>query len=99
MKLGVLSEEDYRTVRAAYAFLLRLRNELHFREKKSQDVLDRAMQMSIAESWGYEGTGTKLPVEQFMQDYFAHTRNIRYTSKFLWMMRSLGQSWLVLMNG
>ncbi|MGC6550104.1 MAG: HD domain-containing protein [Rubripirellula sp.] len=82
VKLGVLSEEDYRTVRAAYAFLLRLRNELHFREKKSQDVLDRAMQMSIAESWGYEGTGTKLPVEQFMQDYFAHTRNIRYTSKF-----------------
>ena len=82
VKLGVLSEEDYRTVRAAYSFLLRLRNELHFREKKSQDLLDRAMQMSIAESWGYEGTGTKLPVEQFMQDYFAHTRNIRYTSKF-----------------
>ncbi|MBL6724142.1 MAG: [protein-PII] uridylyltransferase [Rubripirellula sp.] len=82
VKLGVLSEEDFRSVRAAYAFLLRLRNELHFREKKNQDVLDRAMQMEIAKDWGYEGEDGLLPVEQFMQDYFAHTRNVRYSSKF-----------------
>ena len=82
VKLGVLSEEDFRSVRVAYSFLLRLRNELHFREQKSQDVLDRAMQMEIAEAWGYCGDGSLLAVEQFMQDYFAHTRNVRYSSKF-----------------
>ena len=82
VKLGIMPEEDYRSIRAAYAFLLRLRNELHFREKKNQDVLDRAMQIEIAESWGYQGEDGKLPVEQFMQDYFAHTRNVRYSSKF-----------------
>lgn len=82
VKLGVLSEEDFRSVRAAYSFLLRLRNELHFREQKSQDVLDRAMQMEIAEAWGYRGDGSLLAVEQFMQDYFAHTRDVRYSSKF-----------------
>ncbi len=80
--LGALPEEDYRLVRAAYAFLLRLRHELHFREKKNQDVLDRGAQMEIAESWGYQGKGSLLPVEQFMQDYFAHTRNVRYASRF-----------------
>ncbi len=80
--LGILAKEDFKLVRSAYSFLLRLRNELHFREKKNQDVLDRPAQMEIAEAWGYEGQGSLLPVEQFMQDYFAHTRNVRYSSKF-----------------
>ncbi|MFK8111559.1 MAG: [protein-PII] uridylyltransferase [Rubripirellula sp.] len=82
LKLGALPEEDYRQLRKAYAFMLRLRHELHFREKKSQDTLDRATQMEIAEAWGYQGTEGVLPVEQFMQDYFDNTRNVRYASTF-----------------
>ncbi len=62
--------------------MLRLRNELHFREGKSQDVLDRPTQMEIAESWGYHGTEGVLPVEQFMQDYFDNTRNVRYAAAY-----------------
>src|SRR6056297_2009170 len=65
LKLGALPEEDYRQLRQAYAFMLRLRNELHFREGKSQDVLDRPTQMEIAQAWGYQGTEGVLPVEQF----------------------------------
>ena len=83
MKLGVLSEEDYRAVRAAYRHFCfkELRNELHFRrEEKPRYVAGPlAMQMSIAESWGYEGTGTKLPVEQFMQDCLASRTKHRDT--------------------
>lgn len=82
LKLGVLPEEDYRLLRQAYGFMLSLRNELHFREKKSQDVLDRPTQMAIAEAWGYQGTDGVLPVEQFMQDYFEKTRNVRYAAAF-----------------
>ena len=82
LKLGALPEEDYRTVRKAYAFMLRLRNELHFRENRAQDVLDRPMQMTIADAWGYEGAKGVLPVEQFMQDYFDNTRNVRYAAAF-----------------
>jgi [protein-PII] uridylyltransferase len=82
LKLGALPEEDYRELRRAYAFLLRLRHELHFRDKKSQDTLDRPTQMQIAEAWGYEGTEGVLPVEQFMQDYFDNTRNVRYAAGF-----------------
>jgi [protein-PII] uridylyltransferase len=82
VKLGALPEEDYQKLRAAYAFLLRLRNELHFREQKCQDILDRATQLEIAQAWGYKGREGVLPVEQFMQDYFDNARNVRYASAF-----------------
>jgi len=62
--------------------MLRLRHELHFREGKSQDVLDRGTQLEIAEAWGYQGSDGILPVEQFMQDYFDNTRNVRYAAAY-----------------
>lgn len=82
LRLGALPQEDYRLLRKSYAFMLRLRHELHFRAGKSQDVLDRATQMEIADSWGYEGAEATLPVEQFMQDYFETTRNVRYAAGY-----------------
>jgi [protein-PII] uridylyltransferase len=82
IKLGALPEEDFRQLRTAYTFMLRLRHELHFRERKSQDVLDRPTQMEIAEAWGYKGCDGMLPVEQFMRDYFDNTRNVRYASAY-----------------
>ncbi len=82
VKLGGLPEEDYRLVRKAYEFMLRLRNELHFREQRSQDVLDRPTQLEIAAAWGYQGTEGVLPVEEFMQEYFDNTRNVRYAAAF-----------------
>ena len=80
--LGVLSPEDYRQLLDAYAFMLRVRTELHFRAGRSQDILDRATQMEIAEAWGYEGTEGMLPVEAFMQEYFENTRNVRYITGY-----------------
>ncbi|TWU26323.1 Bifunctional uridylyltransferase/uridylyl-removing enzyme [Novipirellula galeiformis] len=93
VKLGGLPEEDYRVLRKAAEFLMRVRNELHFREKKSQDVLDRSLQMEIAKAWGYPGEEGKLPVEQFMQDYFENTRSVRYASAFF-AEDSLTQPWI-----
>ena len=74
--LGVLSKEDYRALRRASEFLLRVRNELHFHAGKSHDVLDRAEQVRIAEIYGFRGTEGLLPVEQFMQTYFRHTNQV-----------------------
>jgi [protein-PII] uridylyltransferase len=82
VKLGALPGEDYRYLRKAYAFMLRLRHELHFREGKTLDVLDRGTQLEIADEWGYEGSEGILPVEQFMQDYFDNTRNVRYAAAY-----------------
>ncbi len=80
LHLGAISQDDYNRVRKALAFLLRLRNEMHFDSGKSQDTLDRSAQMRIAERWGYQGEAGKLPVEAFMQDYFEHTREVRYAA-------------------
>lgn len=80
LSLGALSEDDYQRLRKALAFLLRLRNELHFDSGKSQDILDRPAQMRIATRWGYKEEPGCLPVESFMRDYFEHTREVRYVS-------------------
>lgn len=82
LRLGALNNEDYQMLRKAYEFLLRLRNELHFRGGRGQDILDRPTQLTIADAWGYEGTEGMLPVEHFMQDYFDTTRNVRYAAAF-----------------
>lgn len=80
--LNALSNEDLETLRRAHAFMLRLRHELHFRTGRARDILDRPTQMEIARDWGYQGRTGVLPVEAFMQDYFEHTRGVRYVSAF-----------------
>lgn len=82
LKLGALPDEDYRLLRRAYGFMLRVRHELHFRSGKSQDILDRPTQMEIAKAWGYQGSEGVLPVEKLMQDYFDKTRNVRYCAAY-----------------
>lgn len=77
-----LPPEDYDLLQQARGFMLRLRNELHFRAQRNQDVLDRPTQLAIAEAWGYTGSEGVLPVEQFMRDYFEHTQNVRYAASF-----------------
>lgn len=79
-QLGHLSAEDFQILRKGYQYLLRLRNQMHFEAGKSQDQLDRSLQMRLAEWAGYDGDDGMLPVEQFMQEYFEHTSEIRYTS-------------------
>ena len=79
-QLGHLTGEDHQIVRKGYQYLLSLRNEMHFEAGKPQDQLDRALQMRLAEASGFVGAEGMLPVEQFMQEYFAHTSEIRYSS-------------------
>lgn len=70
---GQLSAADYEGLVGAWEFLLRLRNEMHFHAGKSNDVLDRAEQMRIAQVFDYSGQAGMLPVEVFMRDYFRMT--------------------------
>jgi [protein-PII] uridylyltransferase len=77
---GNLLAEDYQALKAGHLFLLRLRNQMHFAAGKNQDQLDRSLQMQLAAWAGYAGAEGILPVEQFMQEYFAHTSEIRYSS-------------------
>jgi [protein-PII] uridylyltransferase len=71
---GAISKDDLRILSEAGDFLLRLRNEMHFHAGQAHDQLDRAEQLRLAEQWQYPGADGLLPVEQFMRDYFRHTR-------------------------
>ncbi|MCO6457812.1 MAG: [protein-PII] uridylyltransferase [Pirellulaceae bacterium] len=77
-RMDVLSPSDLERMRSAHAFLLRLRNELHFAAGKPQDVLGRHEQLRLAERFQYRGSAGVLPVEEFMRDYFEHTSEGRY---------------------
>jgi [protein-PII] uridylyltransferase len=79
-RVGALSEHDHKNVSAAYRFLLRLRNEMHFEAGKARDVLGMNEQVRIAARWGYEKVKGELPVERFMRDYFEHTSEVVYAA-------------------
>lgn len=82
-RAGVLAEDDYRALHDAREFLLRLRNEMHFHAGKSQDVLDRAEQVRLAELYDYRGQEGVLPVEQFMREYFRQTGAVWRTARYV----------------
>jgi [protein-PII] uridylyltransferase len=79
-QLHHLAAEDHRALRKGYQYLLRLRNQMHFDAGKSQDLLDRPLQMQLAGWAGFGGSDGMLPVEQFMKEYFENISEIRYSS-------------------
>jgi [protein-PII] uridylyltransferase len=87
--MGILATEDYQAIRDGYQYLLLIRNQLHFMAGRAQDSLDRSKQMELAKWMGYRGTDGVLPVEEFMQNFFAKTSEVRYSSaNFVGMARS-----------
>ena len=72
-----VSRADYDKLLAAQQFLLRVRHEMHFHSGRAHDLLDRAEQVRLAEFFGFAGQPEQLPVEQFMQQYFRHTSEVR----------------------
>ncbi len=91
--MGILIEEDLGALTAAREFLLRLRNELHFHAGQAAEVLNRGEQLRIAEAYGYRQAGGLLPVEQFMRDYFRHTKAVSHIAARL-AARAKTRPWL-----
>jgi [protein-PII] uridylyltransferase len=81
---GVLDKRGWNELRRAYDFLLRVRNELHYHEKRAQDVLTMQLQGAIASRLGYEGKQIIHRISAFMHDYYIHVRNVlRQSSKVM----------------
>lgn len=73
---AALPAEDAAALARALEFLLRVRNEMHFHSGKSNDNLDRAEQVRLAEAFGFAGRPGLLAVEEFMQEYFRATEAV-----------------------
>jgi [protein-PII] uridylyltransferase len=82
-----LSQTDRRRIDAAYDFLLRVRTQLHYMNRRTTDVLHLTLQSEAARALGYRQETPIARSEAFMKDYYEHTRNIfriteRLTERF-----------------
>jgi [protein-PII] uridylyltransferase len=82
VRVGAMEERELVDLRNAQDFLWRARNLLHLRAKRSQDRLTFEDQEEIALRLGYQD-GATLGVEQFMQNYYRHARNVAGLSERL----------------
>lgn len=81
--MKLIPERGYREMRRAYDFLLRVRNDLHYDQKRSTDILTLRLQGVIAKHFNYPEAGILRKTESFMRDYYMHTRNLFQRSQEL----------------
>ncbi len=83
IKRGYLNEHEAKSFKEAYSFLLRVRNELHFRSKRPVDVLHLEKQPEVALGLGYLDEDIFPRVEKFMGDFYARVTTIHQISNLL----------------
>lgn len=72
----LISNTERRQLEAAYDFLLRVRNDLHYHVNRAVDVLSRGVQPAIAYNLGYADRSPSKRLEKFMRDLYSHMRRI-----------------------
>lgn len=83
IKRGYLNENEAKSYQEAYSFLLRVRNELHFRSKRPVDVLHLEKQPEVALGLGYNDEDIFPRVEKFMGDFYGRVSTIHQLSNLL----------------
>lgn len=76
VELKLLSETERRRLDRAYDFLLRVRTELHYLNKRASDTLSHVYMLQVATRLGYEQKNPLRRIETFMREYYQHARAI-----------------------
>jgi len=79
----LLPDTERRRLDRAYDFLLRVRTELHYLNKRGTDVLSLGFQGQIANNFAYPEKNILRRTEAFMRDYYQHARNIFHITEML----------------
>jgi [protein-PII] uridylyltransferase len=77
----MINASERKQLDRAYGFLLRLRNELHYYLNRPSDVLGRSLQPSIAANLGWHDRSPGKRLEEFMREFYGHTRNIDFITR------------------
>ncbi|WP_018970768.1 [protein-PII] uridylyltransferase [Rubritalea marina] len=76
VKEKILTKGAYKELEAAYDFIHRVRNELHYHTGRSTDILTLQLQGVVATNFQYPEKSILRRCESFMRDYYRHTRAI-----------------------
>lgn len=76
IELGLISKAGWKEVEQAYDFILRVRNEMHYTEKRGEDLLTLRLQGPVATNLGYRHKKLLRRIEAMMHDYYTATRDI-----------------------
>ena len=80
----LLTASAFCELEAAYDFLHRVRNELHYHADKATDQLTLQLQGVVATAFDYPQKGILRTTEAFMRDYYRHTQNLyRHTGSLM----------------
>lgn len=74
--LGLISKAGWKEVEQGYEFILRVRNEMHYTEKRAEDLLTLRLQGPVATHLGYRHKRILRRIEALMHGYYTATRDI-----------------------
>jgi [protein-PII] uridylyltransferase len=73
---GFITKSGWQEIEKAYAFILRVRNEMHYTERRAQDQLTLRLQGLVATNLGYRHKRILRRIEALMHEYYTATRDI-----------------------
>lgn len=79
----MIDRAEHRRLTAAYDYLLRVRNEMHYLANRPKEVLQRVLQPRVAYSFGFTDRSPSRRLEAFMHEVYTHLRNIYLLSRAL----------------
>ena len=79
----LMSETERKKLDAAYDYLLRVRNEMHYHAGRPADVLTKNLQPAVAHNLGFTDRAPSVRLEKFMREVYTHARNIYLINRSL----------------